>query len=102
MRVLQLPLETHRRMTAGEAHEHERLLRGLNDVQRKLAWHAGMWRAGRFKMPLPEARQYVQALPLALSREHARIDGGAQPPYPKLTKSYVMQLTDTPPPGADA
>ncbi len=79
-------------MAASEVHEHERLIRGLTDVQRKIAWHAGMWRAGRWTMPLPDAREYVEALPLAIVREHAHIDAGALPPYPKLTRSYVMEL----------
>ncbi len=82
--------------------EHQWLFRKLGNCGRKLAWHAGEWRNGRWKMPLSDARRYVELLPLAILKEHARIDAGARPPYPKLTESYVAQLVDKPPPGGEA
>ncbi len=77
--------------------EHQRLFRKLGDCGRKLAWHAEEWRNGRWKMPLSDARRYVELLPLAILKEHARIDAGARPPYPNVT-----QLVDKPPPGGEA
>ncbi len=53
-------------------------------------------------MPLSDARRYVELLPLAILKEHARIDAGARSPYPKLTESYVAQLVDKPPQGGEA
>ena len=58
-----------------------------------MAFYAGVWRWGRFTVPLDVARAYAEALPEAIRREHARIESGeALPPFPKLDVAYVMEL----------
>ena len=77
---------------ATEDAEYEALFKTLTDLEQKLAWHAGVWRNKRWRIPLDEAREYAAALPEAIRREHARIEAGARPPYPKLTLKYVREL----------
>ena len=77
---------------ATEDAEHKAIFNALTDLEQKMAWHAGMWRNKRWRISLDEAHEYAEMLPEAISREHARIEAGARPPYPKLTLAYVRQL----------
>ena len=72
--------------------EYEAVFSSMNDLEQKLAWHAGAFRHGRWQISLLEAKDYAAALPIAINLEKARIEGGAPKPYPKLTPTYVTQL----------
>ena len=72
--------------------EHEAIFRSLGDLERKMAWHAGMWLRGRWQVPLHEPSAYA-----AIRREHARIEAGARPPFPKFTmEAYATELLSQP------
>ena len=78
--------------SALEQEAHDTIFNALRSNERAMAFYAGVWRKGRWQIPLEEAKSYAESLPEAIAREHDRIEAGARPPFPKLTAKYVKEL----------
>jgi hypothetical protein len=65
----------------------------FTQMAQRMAFYAGVYKRGRFTIPLHEAREYGRQLPAAIGREHLHIEGGAMPRLltPEVVRALVAE-----------
>ena len=75
---------------AKDLHRHQRVFRDMSQVAQRAAFYAGIWKDGRFTVPLRDAVLYKDNFVAAQAVEHERLQQGHLPR--KLTLQIVAEL----------
>ena len=75
---------------AKDLHRHQRVFRDMSHTAQRAAIYAGIWKDGRFTVPLRDAVLYKDNFVAAQAVEHERLQQGHLPR--KLTLQIVAEL----------
>ena len=75
---------------AKDLHRHQHVFRDMSQTAQRAAFYAGIWKDGRFTVPLRDAAPYKNNFLAAQAVEHERLQQGHLPR--KLTLQIVVEL----------